>query len=872
MAHFTNRIHSNRFLFISVLTLGCALAPVGASLADAGQSFSESTYGANHPRLLFTSGESAALYSKVRDGGHDDDAYAVIRNAAVNVYPFYTMEELLDDDYGLNPIPNLGLAGYLESPQDLSALALGRDITLYIADNYAVDTDPFGSSLRLRSLALGYDMFFETSSQAERDYVRGEIASYMDMMTNNFNYEIWGYRPYLGNKSMMVAASLGLAAICLDGETEQSRVTSALEFADDLVDEWLSHQLDKDGAYNEGLVYGSWSIRMLIYYFHARERYDGLDYGENARIQNMEKWFAYELLPEGSGLTNNLNDCASKDHILSRHHTYFDWAQARWGSRLSSWLWDHIAGASGWDWDLEADKAATVIWNQSLPPVQPDGVLPESFMWEDRGLYYYRSGWEMGPTSDDVVFSFYAGTFQGAHAQEDQGQFTLCGFGAKFAIDHGPGFASKQSEAHNIILVDDRGQHNAGSSIGTDGAIPEYLQSDYADYVVADLAAAYTTHSSWNDPDVPFPGADWSWGYDGGNPVNYATRSVVAVHDNFLPQYFFILDDIEKDGTDHQFKWRMHTHDANTVDTSANPVRISNGSSFLDIHVIEPPFAQLQKSVAPFANDSEDPDALVLSLSVTSTSPDFALLMLPGDESINVPTVSKSDYPWGYSFTLNWGMGVEDVLICNRGGETISYTGTELITTDATIALVRTWRGGRLLRYLLSDVTTFSFDDTDYVTVTDGPLNCAMSRNDIQIDRYYADFRFYAPNLNDVYYREQQVPVVSQDGYLTRDPSSGVGDRPQSGFQFRATAHPNPFNPSTVITVDLEHRADVRASIYDVSGKRVRSVWRGELPRGATTFKWDGADDTGVFVASGVYFLKIDSRGLSQTLKLVVVK
>jgi len=871
MAQSTDRIHRNLFLFISALTLGCVLVPFGAPFAEAGQAASESTYGANHPRLLFTSEEAAGLYIKVRDGGHDDEAYAVIRNASVNVYPFNTMEELLDDDFALNPIPNLGLAGYLESPRDLAALALGRDITLHIADNYGVDTDVFGSSLRLRSLTLGYDMFFESSSQAEKDYVRDEIVSYIDMMTNNFNYEIWGFRPYLGNKSMMVAASLGLAAICLDGETDQSRITAALEFTDDLIDEWLSHQLDEKGAYNEGLVYGSWSIRMLIYYFHARKRYDGLDYSSNAQIQNMEKWFAYELLPEGSGRTNNLNDCAYKDYILSRHHTYFDWAQAEWGSRLSSWLWDHIAGDNGWDWGLEADKAATVIWNQSLSPVQPEGVLPESFLWEDRGLYYHRSGWDMDPTSKDVVFSFYAGTFQGAHAQEDQGQFTLYGFGAKFAIDHGPGSGAKQSEAHNIVLVDDRGQHNAGSSIGTDGAIGEYLLSDYADYIVSDLAVAYTTHSSWNDPDVPFPGADWSWGYDGGNPVNHATRSVIAVHDSYVPRYFIVMDDIEKDGLPHQYEWRMHTHDDNTVDMSANPIQITNGTSRLDMHVIEPSFANLQKSVAPFVNDSDDPDALVMSLSVTDTGPRFTVLMLPGDQSSRTPTVSKTDYPWGYAYTLDWGIGFRDVLICNWSGAAVTHLAPKSITTDASLTLVRTWMG-RLLRYLLSDVTAFTYDKTDYVTVSDGPLNCGMSKYDIQIDRYGADFRFYAPNLDEVYYREWQVPVVSQDGYLTRDPSSGVGGRPQNGFHFRATAHPNPFNPSTAITVDLEQRAEVRASIYDVSGKHVKSVWRGELPRGATTFEWDGADDSGVFVASGVYFLKVNSRGLSRTLKLVIVK
>ena len=867
----SDRIQGFILVCASILVLGSVFEPAGASVAAPSATLSDSLYYARHPRLLFTDAEAAALYYKVRDGGDDDAAYSFIRDAAVSVYPGYSMEELLDDDYALNPINNLGLAGYLEVPRDAAALALGRQITLHIADHYGIDTDAFGSSLRLRSLALGYDMFFANSPESERDYVRNEIISYIDYMTGNFNYEVWGYRPYLGNKTMMIAASLGLAAICLDGETDPARVSAALDHADGLIDAWLAHQLDERGAYNEGLVYGSWSMRMLVYYFHARKRYDGFDYADNPQIRRVENWIAYELLPEGAGRTNNLNDCAGEDYILSRHHTYLDWAQSEWGSQLSAWLWDHIAGSYGWDWELEADKAATVIWNQSLPPVQPGSVLPKSVLWEDRGLYYFRTGWNMGPYSDDVIFSFYAGAFQGAHAQEDQGQFTLYGFGAKFAIDHGPGPSAKQSEAHNLMLVDDLGQHNAGSSIGTDGEIREYLLSDYADYMFGDVTDAYTTHSPWNDPDVPFEGADWSWGYDGGNPVDHAFRKFIVVHDKYLPPYFILLDEIEKDDSPHDYEWRMHTHDANSVDVSTNPMQIANGSSILSLYVFEPSFASLQKSVTPFSNDSGDPDAMVLSLSVTDTSPRYDLLMLPADETVHKPSVDKVIHPWGYAVTLDWGMGIDDVFVCNTAGDTVTLYAGRWVTTDASLAIFRVWRG-RLLRYLVAGATTFVYDNIDYVTVTDGPLNCALTSDEIQVDRYEAKFKFYAPGIDVVYFREQQVPVILQGDYVTRDPNVAVGERPPAGSALQASASPNPFNPTTAVRLVLARDAEVQAVIYDVTGKPVRTLWRGMLPAGTSTLPWDGSDNRGNRVASGVYFLTIHSRGESKILKLVMLK
>ena len=874
--------------------IGFAVGPAWADTVAAGvePQLTDSLYKAHHPRLLFKAEEIPALYAKVRDGGNDDLAYAFVRNAAQLVYPGMTMEELLDIDYALEPIPNLALASFLEATQDTAALSLGRDITLYIAVNYGINANEFDSALRLRSLALGYDMFFEDATESVRDYVRDEMVAYIDAMMSWGGYRVWPYRPYLGNKSVMIAASLGLAAIALDGETAPGRVTAALDVGDEIIDKWQRYQLDENGAYNEGVTYGSWSMRMLIYYFYARKRYDGHDYSNNSRIRDMETWFAYELLPEGSGRTNNLNDCGYEDYILSRHHTYFDWAQTAWGSNLSSWLWEYTAGDQGWDWEYSADKAATVVWNRSLSLAHPEDVLPQSCLWENRGLYYYRSGWEMGPSSSDVVFSFYSGVFQGAHAQEDQGQFTLYGYGTKFAIDHGPGSVAKQSEAHNLVLIDGDGQHNAGSSIGTDGYMPEYLLSDYADYVVSDLTSAYTTHSKWNNPDVPFSGTDWSWGYDGGNPVVYAFRTVVAVHDNVRPPYFIILDEIDKDGLTHQYEWRMHTHDINTVDTSTNPIKISNGASILDVHLIEPPFDSVQKLVTPFNDQNDEPNSLVLSIAATDTIADFAVLLIPSDNSVSTPSVSKDEYPWGYTVTLDWGGDIIDVFVRNKGGDPIALsipTTAELesggssesdiatvaadlsLTTDATLAIVQI-RRNRLRRYLLANTSELSFRGRQYVSVTNGRLSCGLSRDLIQIDRYDADFTFYAPFIDDVYYRGQKISVIYQLGYISRDWNTGVAGENSPDFFIRANAYPNPFNPSTTVTVELTKRAHVEANIYDARGQLVDRLWQGELPPGTSSLQWNGTNQTGVQVASGVYFLKIQARGIARTLKLIVIK
>jgi hypothetical protein len=142
----------------------------------------------------------------------------------------------------------------------------------------------------------------------------------------------------------------------------------------------------------------------------------------------------------------------------------------------------------------------------------------------------------------------------------------------------------------------------------------------------------------------------------------------------------------------------------------------------------------------------------------------------------------------------------------------------------------------------------------------------------IRIDRYDADFIFYAPGINTVFYRDQQIHAISQGGYLIPDPVTSTIPIPQPDFFLRATAYPNPLNPSTIVRIDLPSRTLVRADIYDCSGRLIKKIWHGVLPQGRSTLAWNGRNDRGSRVASGVYFLAIQSRGYRKTIKLVVVK
>lgn len=92
------------------------------------------------------------------------------------------------------------------------------------------------------------------------------------------------------------------------------------------------------------------------------------------------------------------------------------------------------------------------------------------------------------------------------------------------------------------------------------------------------------------------------------------------------------------------------------------------------------------------------------------------------------------------------------------------------------------------------------------------------------------------------------------------DPANGVGDDEIDEIDEipdEITAalhlHPNPFRGSTRIELSLAGESDVELSVYNVEGKRVRTLARDSLPHGLHYYQWDGRNDSGAHVAAGVY-------------------
>lgn len=84
---------------------------------------------------------------------------------------------------------------------------------------------------------------------------------------------------------------------------------------------------------------------------------------------------------------------------------------------------------------------------------------------------------------------------------------------------------------------------------------------------------------------------------------------------------------------------------------------------------------------------------------------------------------------------------------------------------------------------------------------------------------------------------------------------------------------PNPFNPSTTVRFSLREAAPVRAEVYTVGGRRIRTLARGQrFSPGENTLRWDGRNDGGGPVASGVYLVRISTPLGSRVARAVLLK
>ncbi|UCB51962.1 MAG: T9SS type A sorting domain-containing protein [Candidatus Zixiibacteriota bacterium] len=120
---------------------------------------------------------------------------------------------------------------------------------------------------------------------------------------------------------------------------------------------------------------------------------------------------------------------------------------------------------------------------------------------------------------------------------------------------------------------------------------------------------------------------------------------------------------------------------------------------------------------------------------------------------------------------------------------------------------------------------------------------------------------------------ESLYAVVEYAIMILEKPTLVIGEEEILPGHFRlAQSYPNPFNNQTVITYHLSTRAEVSLVIYNILGQKVRTLVDNERQSGAVSVSWDGKDDQGKDLSSGIYFYQLRAGELTQTRRMVLLK
>jgi len=86
------------------------------------------------------------------------------------------------------------------------------------------------------------------------------------------------------------------------------------------------------------------------------------------------------------------------------------------------------------------------------------------------------------------------------------------------------------------------------------------------------------------------------------------------------------------------------------------------------------------------------------------------------------------------------------------------------------------------------------------------------------------------------------------------------------------TAYPNPFNPQVSIALTLDHETSAVLSVFDLAGRRVQTLASGVFEAGERTYSWNGRDESGRSLSSGVYLVRLHGEDVDLFHKIVLMQ
>lgn len=293
-----------------------------------------------------------------------------------------------------------------------------------------------------------------------------------------------------------------------------------------------------------------------------------------------------------------------------------------------------------------------------LEPLPPSS-LPQSRFFEDIGWVSMHT--DLGNSENDVWMLFKSSPFGSfSHSHADQNSFQINAFGESLLIDSGyyPYYGgphhflwTRQTKAHNAILVNGRGQHV--QSMAAKGKIENYKAKDGLTIVTAECSPGYNLPASEKEIehwkaflDDPLPQID--------TETEQMQRTVVFNHDKEKP--WIVLQDYVKTGDPATFSYLLHALENIKMDHSKQQLQVRKGNAVLDIYLVSSGELQFEQTdrftVGPDLNAAGKPNQWHFSASNMEKKNElhFLSLIVPrrSDERPTGVKIIKEDNVHGF--------------------------------------------------------------------------------------------------------------------------------------------------------------------------------------------------------------------------------
>jgi len=214
--------------------------------------------------------------------------------------------------------------------------------------------------------------------------------------------------------------------------------------------------------------------------------------------------------------------------------------------------------------------------------------------------------------------------------------------------------------------------------------------------------------------------------------------------------------------------------------------------------------------------------------------------------------LSKKPYPYNKE---DWDSRILDLGVAPNPLQYVSHWWLSLATAGTDD------RGMEEGSRVLIATMTFMLEDTMTICIDTG-LWEPSSR--LQFGHSYAGGGTWIPQFESICFK------VDTTGTGVKEIQGSEDSRP-SEFSLSQN-YPNPFNPATNFQFSLSRSVHVRVEIFNIVGQKVRTLVDEQMKPGVYLVDWDGEDEKGNLVSSGIYFYRIQAGDFSDMKKMVLIK